>query len=218
MTAWGFRTDSDFRNVEVIGKRMADAGVRTVALQIGQFDSDVPQRLRAFGFKIALWGEADSRDAQALSDADADGYLPQVEGIYQYQSTINNLRAGVGAGISRSIVTTLAGLETYTSRPNGTPEGERTTVEVEELVDAGCTHAWVECYTGDMRPLSVSTFMDSAKRLRGLYHANPLIGLARADVEITAYRPALDQYGKQVGAYLAEGMQTPRDWTDLGAL
>jgi hypothetical protein len=212
-TAWGWTTDSDFRNVEVIGRRMADAGVRTVALQIGQFPSDVPPRLRAFVQKIALWGEAGSQDAQALADAQADGYIPQIEGPYQYQNTLANLQAGVGRGLSISTVTTLAGLETYTSRADGT----RTTVEVEELADAGCTHAWVECYTGNMDPLSVSKFMDSATRLRGLAHANPLIGLAHGHA-MSAYMPDLDQYGRQAGVYLAEGMQTPRDWDDLRSL
>jgi hypothetical protein len=213
-TAWGWQTDSDFRNVEVIGNRMAEAGVGTVALQIGMFNIDVPARLRAFGFDIALWGEADSRDDQALASAEADGYLPQIEGIYQYQSTINNLQQGYGAGLSLSIVTTLAGLETYTSRPDGTEDGEKTTVEVEALIDAGCTHAWVECYTGDMQPLSVNTMMYSGFNIRGLYHANPIVGLARPNVYISNYQPDLNQYGRQVGSYLAETMR-PIDWAAL---
>jgi hypothetical protein len=212
-TAWGWTTDSDFRNVETIGQRMADAGVRTVALQIGQFPSDVPPRLRAFGFKIALWGEAGSRDDDALAETNADGYIPQIEGIYQFDSAVNNLASGVGAGLSLSIVTTLAGLETYMTRTDGT----RSTVETETLVDLGVTHAWVECYTGNMEPLSVARMLDSAIRLRGIAHANPLLGLAHG-YHISDFSPEVDQYGRQIGAYLAEAMMTPRDWDDLAAL
>ena len=215
-TSWGWLTDSDFRNVEVIAGRMAAARVGTVALQIGMFPEDVPDRLRAFGFDIALWGEAGSGDAEALDDADADGYIPQVEGIYQYRNALANLEARVGVGLSLSTVTTLAGLETFATRPDGTADGESTTVEVEELIDVGCTHAWVECYTGDMRPLDVSHFMWSAKH-RGIYHANPLIGLARSDVFVSTYQPDIDSYGRQIGTYLAEPMRAI-DWQAVGAL
>ncbi len=217
-TSWGWLTDSDFRNVEVIGSRMAEAGVGTVALQIGMFPGDVPDRLRAFGFDIALWGEPGSQDAQALSEARADGYIPQIEGIYQYANAIRYLREGVGAGLSLSTVTTLAGLETYTTRPNGTQDGEQTTVEVEELIEAGLTHAWVECYTGDMAPLDVSDFLWAAKR-RGIYYANPVMGLAgRAGVSINeTYKPDVNLYGRQVSSYLAEPMR-PIDWAELKAL
>lgn len=212
-TSWGWLTDSDFRNVEVIGQRMAEAGVGTVALQGGMFTGDQARRLRAFGFDIAVWGHADSRDAEYLALAEADGYIPQIEGIYQFDSAYANLKAGIGAGLSRSIVTTLAGLETFATRPDGTADGEPTTVEVEELVAIGVTHAWVECYTGDMRPLDVGEFMFAADR-RGIYHANPLIGLARPDVYISTYQPDLNAYGRQMGVYLAEPMR-PIDWAAL---
>ena len=38
-TSWGWKTDGDFINVEVIAKRMQEARVGTVALQIGLFGS-----------------------------------------------------------------------------------------------------------------------------------------------------------------------------------
>ena len=166
-TSWGWRTDGDFINVEVIGRRMEEARVGTVALQIGLFGADVPARLRAFGFKIALWGEPDSRDAEALAHAEADGYLPQIEGPSQYESALNNLKTGVGAGMSRAVVCTVWSFDTWTSRPDGTADGESTTVEVEGLVEAGVTMAYVECYTGDMRP-SIGARGDVRGRPQGL--------------------------------------------------
>jgi hypothetical protein len=217
-TAWGWMTDSDFRNVEVAAQRMVDAGVGTVALRIGMFEPDVPGRLRAFGLKVALWNISDSRDQAALEAADADGLILQIEGVSQFDSAIAALEAGVGAGRDCSIVTTLAGLETYTRRPDGTADGHSTTFEVERLVDAGITHAFVECYAGNMEPLDVGTFMDSAKRIRGLYHATPVPGLAGRDgIYFSTYSPDLDAYGRQIGVYLAEPMR-PIDWTDLRAL
>ena len=168
---------------------MAEARIGTVALQIGLFDTDVPGRLRAFGFDIALWGEADSRDAEALAHVEADGYLPQVEGPSQFEAALNNLRTGVGAGLSRSVVITPWSFDTFIRRPDGTADGASTTVEVESLVEAGCTHAFVECYTGDMRPSPVLAEMWEAHN-RGFHHANPVIGLARPGDVTVASLPA----------------------------
>jgi hypothetical protein len=214
-TSWGWRTDGDFINVEVIARRMQEARVGTVALQIGLFDADVPGRLRAFGFDIALWGEPDSRDAEALASAEADGYLPQIEGPSQYESALNNLRTGVGAGMSRAVVATMWSFDTWTSRPDGTADGESTTVEVEQLVEAGVTMAFVECYTGDMRPSNVLAEMFEANH-RGFHHALPTVGLARPGVYSMAdYDVA--RYGRQIGVYLAEPM-VAADWQAVGAL
>ena len=33
--------------------------------------------------------------------AEADGYLPQIEGPGQYEAALNNFRTGVGAGMSQ---------------------------------------------------------------------------------------------------------------------
>lgn len=211
-TAWGWQTDSDFRNVEVIGQRMFNAGVKTVALQIGQFPPDVPNRLRAFGFKICLWGSPSANDAQAITDAVADGYLLQVEGIYEYQRALENLQNGIGAGLSLATVTTLAGFETFTSRP----DGSSTTVEVEEFIKLGCTRAWVECYKqGGSSHFPISRMAWSASH-RGFPYFSPLIGLYW-DVYVAEYQPDLGAYGKQCGAYTAETMR-PIDWYDFGNL
>lgn len=211
LTAWGWTTDSNFRNVDPIANIMFDAGIKTVALQIGQFSPDVPDRLRAFGFKIALWGRADSGDAQALINAKADGYIPQIEGPYEWIAAINNLNAGVGSNLSRSIVTTLAGLETYINLS----DGSQSTEEVEELKSLGITHAWVECYKQDgdgTVHFPISKMMWSAKR-RGIPYANPLIGLYW-DVPVSTYQPDLAVFGRQIGCYTAETMR-PIDYFDL---
>ena len=203
---------------------MLGARVGTVALDasrdpdgVGMFDADVPGKLRDAGFDVALWAPRPRpSDRAALADAEAEGYIPQVEGAEDYRNTIENLEAGIGAGLSLSIVTTLFGLDTFTSRPDGTVDGEQTTVQVEELVDAGCTHAWVECYTGDMRPKDVGREIGEAGR-RGIYHREPAIGLSRPDVFVETYKPDLDSYGRRVAAYLAETMRDI-DWAAVNAL
>lgn len=208
-TTWGFMVDEDFKNVEVIGQKMFNAGVKTVALQIGQYPPDIPDRLRAFGFKICLWGSPGSSDAQALSDAQADGYLLQVEGPYEYEAALNNLNTGVGHGLSLATVTTLAGFETFQTRP----DGSSTTVEVEEFIKVGCTRAWVECYKqGGSSHFPVSKMAWSAEH-RGFPYFSPLIGLYW-DVPVSDYMPDLAAYGKQCGAYTAETMR-PVDWYDF---
>lgn len=211
-TSWGWRNDWRTEDDQhAIMRKFVEAGVGTVALQIGMFPPEIPSRIRSYGCKVALWGSPNAGDAQALDEADADGYLPQIEGPYEYAHTITNLEVGVGAGLSISTVTTLAGLETFIRRPDGTPDGASTTAEVEELNALGCTHAWVECYTGDMVPRDVSDLLWSAGH-RGFYHANPVPGLAgRENVYVSTYQPDIDPYGRQVGFYLAEPMR-PIDW------
>ena len=76
----------------------------------------------------------------------------------------------MGAGMSRAVVCTVWSFDTWTSRPDGTADGESTTVEVEELVEAGVTMAYVECYTGDMKPSNVLAEMFEANH-RGFHHA-----------------------------------------------
>lgn len=60
-----------------------------------------------------------------------------------------------------------------------------------------------------------------AAQQKGFDYFNPVIGLYR-EVLIAAYRPpqdpnTLDNYGRQIGVYLSEGM-TPANWVELGAL
>jgi hypothetical protein len=206
-TAWGWQVDwRTPQDINMILSKWASSGFGTVALQIGMFPVQIPDAVRSFGMDVALWGEADSRDGVALENADAEGYIPQIEGVSQYQNTINNLQAGIGQGLSLSTVTTLSGIDTFIRRPNGTPEGELTTVQVETLVDLGLTHASLECYTGDMRPIDVGDFVWSAHH-RGFYHVDPVMGLARPDVFVSSYQPDIDAHGKQFGSYLAEPMR-----------
>lgn len=218
-TAWGW--DLDWRTpseIDGICRLITDSGFKAVGLQRGRFGGEIPGILRGFGQKVFLWGTASSEDEAVLDAHGLDGYQPQVEGTGEYEAAISNFRAGFGAGRSRSIVTTLAGLYTFTSRPDGTDDGHPTTVETEELAEAGCTHMWVECYSGDMQPRSVSQLMFTAKQWRGAYHSNPVIGLARPEVTVGSYQPEVDIYGAQVGAYLIEQMQKPRDFDAIRAL
>jgi hypothetical protein len=215
-TAWGWRSDADFRDTTAALQKMATAGVRSVGLQGGYFDAIHAQNCRDFGMKTFVWGEPNTRDAEWLDLADADGYMPQIEGFYQYEATLARLSEGVGKGLSLSTVTTLAGFDTYIARPDGTADGEQTTTQYESLAEVGCTHGWIECYIGDMQPLAVDVMAFHAKQ-RGFHYSNPLIGLARPTVHISTYQATgLDHYGRQFGVYLAETM-SPQDWIDLAA-
>lgn len=212
-TTWGWMVDAEFRDTDQALKWMRDiAEGRTIALQIGQYAPDVPDRCRAYGFKVALWGSPTSEDQQALIDAEADGYMPQIEGPWEYLRAIENLEAGFGEGLSRSIVTTLAGFDTFTTLPNG----ESSTVEAERIKATGVTHCWVECYKqGGPSHFPISKLEWSLKH-RGMPHFSPLIGLYW-DVPVSDYQPEVDSFGKQVGSYTAETMR-PIDRVAFGAL
>lgn len=213
-TTWGWTSDSEFRDTDQALDWIVNiAKCRTIALQIGQFPANVPDRCRAYGLKIVLWGSPDAGDRAALVAAGADGYMPQIEGPYEYQRTRDNLAAGFGNEVEHvAIVTTLSGLDTFTTRPSG----ESTTVEAETLISYGCTHGWVECYKqGGPSHFPISKMAWSLEH-RGMPFFSPLIGLYW-DVDVDEYQPDVAQYGKRVGAYTAETMR-PIDRVKFGAL
>src|SRR3989304_1957433 len=144
-TTWGHWNDWQTEvEVREIASKMFNGGngIKTVALQIGQYESWVPDIYREFGIKIALWGSPSGDDQAAIDAANADGYALQVEGLYEYERARENLINGVGAGISRATVTTLAGFENFLTRP----DGSSSTTEVEGFIESGCTRAIVEGY------------------------------------------------------------------------
>jgi hypothetical protein len=214
-TAWepisGWRTTADFDRFCETAK---GAGVRTIVMQIGQYLDWQPDRVRGWGFHLALWGVAQTSDALALAQSKAEGYAPQIEGPGQFISALDNLEAGVGRGLSISTVTTLNGFGTFIERP----DGSQSTAEVERLIRAGCTHALTECYLAE-GDFTINKMMATTK-LRGFPYCDPLLSLYH-DVPVSAYQPELDQYiaqhGKHVGSYLAETMR-PQDWLAFGAL
>lgn len=225
-TAWGPLSDSEYRDNDQAWARMRQAGVRSVGLQVagGQplFNPDAPVRIRAHGMKVWLWGTADPGDDEIIAMSRADGYCPQVENPNEYQLAIANFEAGYGAGISRSVFTTLYGFNTWTRRePTDLhPEGELTTAEY-ELMRPYCTHAMVETYIQDGGAHFPIINMIFATIQRGFDYYNPVLGLWR-ETSIGAYRPpqdpnTLDSFGRQVGVYLSEGM-TPGNWQELEAL
>lgn len=211
-TTWGWLTDADFRNVDVIAQRMKLAGVKTVGLQIGQYPPEIIPRLRAYGFYIFLWGSPDASDNLVIERDRPDGYMPQIEGPYEAQRAIANIEAGYGQGISLAIVTTLSGLDNFIQLP----DGSMSTVEAEKLKAAGCTHGWVECYKqGGPSHFPISK-MEWGLKQRGIPHFSPLIGLYW-DVPVSDYMPDLAPFGKQMGAYTAETMR-PEDWIAFAQL
>lgn len=209
MVAWGPTTDwREQPDFSKFVQKMVDHEIRTAILQIGQFTAWQADLLRSAGRRVACWGVASSIDEQVLDESEAEGYMPQIEGPHQYESAIASLEAGVGEGLSLSTVTTLAGLETYFQRP----DGSMTTVEVERLIKAGCTHALVECYRQDgdgTVHFPVDMMMWSANR-RGFPYKNPILGLYWS-VPFEVYQPSVDEYGSQVCSWLAETM-LETDW------
>jgi hypothetical protein len=224
-TAWGPLNDSDYRDLDTAWQKMKAAGVATVGLQIANgeplFNMDAPGRVRKFGMKVVLWGSAHPNDGEVIALTRADGYMPQIETPDEYNRAIANFEAGVGQGIARSVFTTLYGFNTFTRRPPTTqhPEGELTTVEYERMRPY-CTHATVECYVQDGGAhFPISKMMWAALEQHGFDYATPAIGLWN-DTSMSVYRGGsaeLDNYGRQIGVYLSEGM-IPANWVDLAQL
>lgn len=224
-TAWGPLSDSQYRDNDEAWARMRDAGVRTVGLQVAGgeplFNIDAPVRIRRYGMKVCLWGVADPRDGEIVAMSSADGYMPQVETPNEYRLAIENFEAGIGAGISRSVFTTLYGFNTFMRRSPTTqyPDGQLTTTEYERM-RPHCTHATVECYVQDGGAhFPLSKMIWSATSQRGFDYAVPAIGLWN-ETDMSVYKGGPDElaaHGRQIGVYLSEGM-TPKNWLDLKAL
>lgn len=225
-TAWGPLSDSQYRDNDEAWARMRAAGVRCVGLQVegGQpcFNPDAPGRIRSQGMVPFIWGVAHPNDAEVLALSRAEGYCPQVETPEEFQKAIANFEAGVGAGLSRSVFTTLYGFNTWARRePNDQyPEGQLTTLEYERL-RPHCTHAMLECYVQDGGAHFPIINMVFAAIQKGFDYYNPVVGLWR-ETPLGVYRPSqdpntLDGFGRQIGVYLSEGM-TPANWGELGAL
>lgn len=206
-TSHGWLLDSKWRDTDEALRMAQDCGVGTIALQGGMFLPGTGKRCHDYGFDVAVWGIADSRDPEWIDMADADGYIPQIEGMYQFNSALANLQAGVGRGLSLSVVTTNAGLDHFIQRPNGSGGFEDTTEEHEALVAAGCTHAQVECYWSDMSPIKYQQMVSNTEH-RGFYHITPC--LSYLDIIPTTY-------GRQVAVFLGEPMSDDQ-WRKLKAL
>lgn len=209
MVAWGPTTDwREAHDFQQFVDKVVAHNVRTVILQIGQHTPWQADLLRSAGRHVACWGVASSIDERVLAESRAEGYMPQIEGPYQYESAIASLEAGIGKGLSLSTVTTLAGLETYIQRP----DGSLSTLEVERLIRAGCTHGLIECYKQDgdgTVHFPVGDMMWSANR-RGFPYKNPILGLYWG-VPFTEYKPSVDEFGGRICSWLAETM-LPGDW------
>lgn len=206
-TSHGWLLDTDWRDNDSKLKMAQDAGVGTIALQGGMFLPDTGDRCRDYGFDVAVWGRADSRDPDYIEMADAQGYIPQVEGKYEFDDALGNLQAGVGRGLSLSVVTTNAGFDTFESRPDGKGGTEDTTLQYRELEAVGVTHAQVECYLFDMTPADVGRMVSNTDH-RGFYHITPCLSYL-------GIGPS--GYGRQIAVFLGEPMSDDQ-WRQLKAL
>ena len=206
-TSHGWLLDSKWRDTDEALRLMQDSRVGTVALQGGMFLTDTGDRCRDFGFDVAVWGRADSRDPDYIDMAKAQGYILQIEGKYEFDSAYVNLQAGVGQGLSLSTVTTNAGFDHFIARPDGKGGFEDSTEEYQALEKIGVTHAQVECYWADMSSNDVGVMVSNTKH-RGFYHITPC--LSYLDIHPTIY-------GRQVAVFLGEPMSDDQ-WRQLKAL
>lgn len=224
--SWGPQSDSQYRDNDEAYARMRQAGVATVLFQVsgGQalFNPDAPVRARRNGLRVGVWGIADPGDEEILAMAQAEAYVPQVETPDQYQLLMNNMRAGVGRGLSLSCVSTLYGFNNFIRRAPTElhPEGELTTSEYEAMREY-ITHGMIECYVQEGGAHFPIVNMMFAAGQRGFDYFNPVIGMYH-ESSFNQYRPStdpnsLDSWGKQIGVYLSEGMTTA-NWVELANL
>lgn len=224
-TAWGWATDSRFRDrPPSILASLRAAKARAIGLQIGHFQAWVPGWLRELGFKVVLWGSPGDGDAEAVASHGADGYMPQIEGASEFVAAVRALERlrDVRPATRVATVTTLAGLENFIRRP----DGSSSTTEVEELIDLGCTHAFVETYKqGGPSHFPVSRMMWSAKHrgfpffssVLGLYHDVPVSAYVEPDDPNPEVVQLHDLDANRLGAWLAETMRS-QDCAAFGAL
>jgi hypothetical protein len=177
-TAWGFE-DGTLR-ADVLAARLVEAGVRSIAIQIGPSGPRVAPSdmaiLDTAGLDVYLWGIANDGDHQAALEAVAgivDGYIAQVENDEQYAALLDSLEAGVGEHMPRAVVTTFEGVNTTHNGLVQTPE------RMQPLIAAGITTAFVECYLQDDPRHGDLPLMLWQARQYGWARAVPVIGLFR---------------------------------------
>lgn len=195
-TAWGFQPWGVFHDPGALAKLMDDAGVRSVAIHIGEADPAVAEPFRARGLAVYLWGVAGENDQAQLDAFHADGYILQVEGPGQRDAALRNLQAGVGAGLPRALVTTFGGID----QPG----------EADPLIAAGAHTTFVEDYRQSGAP-DVPRMLWQASAY-GLPDPVAVVGLYDG-VHLDAYTVS----GRGFAVWLAEQMQ-PEDWAALTAI
>jgi hypothetical protein len=201
-TAWGFQNGTF--SAEGLAEQLGAAGVRSIAIQIGQADATVAAVFHARGIAVYLWGVPGPGDQAALEALRADGYIAQVEEDLQYHALLGNLARGVGAGLPRAVVTNFEGI-------NATREGTLTPERMAPLAAAGVTTAFVECYLQHDPIHRDLPRMANQARIYGWAHAVPVIGLW-GGVRLNRYD--LSSFGRDWGFYHVEGL-VAADWQEI---
>lgn len=198
-TAWGFQNGTF--SAHGLAEQLTAAGVRSIAIQIGQADAAVAAVFHTRGIAVYLWGTPGSRDQAALEALRADGYIAQVEEDPEYHALLRNLANGVGTGLPRAVVTNFEGI-------NATREGALTPERMAPLAAAGVTTAFVECYLQHDPIHQDLPRMTNQARIYGWQHAVPVIGLW-GGVRLNRYD--LSRFGRDWGFYHVEGLVAD-DW------
>lgn len=141
----GFRRGV-FGDPDALAAKLRRAGMRSVALQIGEVSLQQGETFDRAGLYVLLWGIGDAGDHRGTLEAFAsivDGYILQIEDDPQYHAAVANLDARLGIDLPRAVVTTFEGVNTG---HNGTPLYPERMARIRH---AGITTAFVECYEQD---------------------------------------------------------------------
>lgn len=201
-TAWTWHDGAGIAG-EVI-RRARLGGFKSVAVQLSEstpddatddgrtLDPGDVKAMRDAGLFVVGWDIVSADTAHLLETLPLQGWCPQVESMFQREPLYAALRAGVGAGLPKALVTTYGGLDTAAD-----------VVRLRELWPD--VYTFVECYKADGFPHEqIDRMLDQGRvysfdrsRLRAL------VGTYRGEMP-TDY-PGLDaaDYG---GAYLEESM------------
>lgn len=201
-TAWTWHDGAGIAG-EVI-RRARLGGFKTVAVQLREstpddatddgrtLDPGDVKAMKDAGLTVWGWDEVGSATAHLLETLPLDGWLPQVESMFQREALFTALRAGVGAGMPKALVTTYGGLDTTTD-----------VLRLRELWPDVFT--LVECYKADGFPHEQIDRMLDQGRIYGFdrTRVRALVGTYKG--EMPSDYPGLDaaDYG---GAYLEESM------------
>jgi hypothetical protein len=201
-TSWAFNKPGgvpvDRNAVDTVANAAKRLGARSVAVQIGEGVTvgDV-RALQARGLFVVGWGVCSSSTKRELEELDVDGFMPQIEGLGQYDHCVEALRAGAGARGPLALVTDYGGLGSR-ERCDVLRELGLRTVFVEAYADEGASHA------------NLPHYLDELARPYG-YDAGdlvPLVGTYR-DEGPAAY-PHFERYAPEYAVYLLEPMSPAR--------
>lgn len=180
------------------------AGVKTVALQVGQAEPRHADQVRSKGMKVAAWGNIDQAAKAAVDAMKPDVIVAQIEGPGQYDAAIRLFDSNPYPGADRAVVTTYGGLASAAAW--------------NELTRRGVQSCLVECYASDDPVIHANL---DTMLWQGTQYGIPaemlfaVVGTYRGETP-SAYRGLTTARLRTLGLYLAEQMSAAQ-WEAWGA-